>query len=537
MQGLLMSSWSRVWIVFSSMSRAPASQAATMFCAICVCGPAATPQGVSSSTPYSRRRSPGPGRGVKTASRGTPKTDPCRSSSVKAQSVSCSMERGRKRSDMGGSICIGRRVPGAGRLPRGRSVSYSRACRRAACSRALARTSSGSTRVGRPSSRTTSPSTTTRSGRMPGVKATCQASMGSYDQVTSSAWASGTSRQPLASQRPGRLRAGRDVHRALQHVGQPEGLEHVAADAVRAERHGVGEARRVGVADRVVEVGHGVVEDRAVQAGGRVGRCTQWASSQSSRVRPANRRGASRSPTPSQTWTCTPDAEVGCQPGRRLQGGVGAGEGGVDAHEAASPGAQEPLVLLQPAPRPIGPVTVGDAVGEPGAHPDLGAGLGDDVQAALDGVGRFVVVHDGGGAALQRLEGAEHGGPADHLQVQRAVQAPPDELQDLLEVAGRPRRGGHAAGQRRVQVVVRADESRGQGCHPHTSASLLPGLRRLGPWPPAHHGAPAARMAAPRRGSGPASAAPASHHRPARTWILHPFDACSRRPVRGDVRA
>ena len=91
-------------MVLSSMSRAPASQAVTMFWAICVCGPAATPQGVSSSTPYSRRRKGWSGRGVKTDARGTPKMEPRRSSSVKAQSVSCSIERGWKRSDMGCSV-------------------------------------------------------------------------------------------------------------------------------------------------------------------------------------------------------------------------------------------------------------------------------------------------------------------------------------------------------------------------------------------------------------------------------------------------
>ncbi len=51
MQGLLTSSSSSVWTVLSSIIRAPTSHAATMFWAIWVCGPAATPNGVSSCTP------------------------------------------------------------------------------------------------------------------------------------------------------------------------------------------------------------------------------------------------------------------------------------------------------------------------------------------------------------------------------------------------------------------------------------------------------------------------------------------------------
>ena len=94
MQGLLTSSSSSVWTVLSSISRAPTSQAVMMFWAICVWGPAATPNGVSISTPYSRRRNRWSGRGTKNADRGTLKSDPFCSSSVKAQSVSCSIEMG-----------------------------------------------------------------------------------------------------------------------------------------------------------------------------------------------------------------------------------------------------------------------------------------------------------------------------------------------------------------------------------------------------------------------------------------------------------
>ena len=71
-----------------------------MFWAIWVCGPAATPNGVSSSTPYSRRRNRWSARGTKNAERGTLNREPFRSSSVKVQSVSCSIEMGWNRSDI-----------------------------------------------------------------------------------------------------------------------------------------------------------------------------------------------------------------------------------------------------------------------------------------------------------------------------------------------------------------------------------------------------------------------------------------------------
>ena len=72
--------------------------------------------------------------------------------------------------------------------------------------------------------------------------------------------------------RPGGVRSAGHVHRALHDVGQPELLEDVAADPVRAERDRVREAGRVGVPDRVVQVGPRVVEDRAGQlvVGGQV---------------------------------------------------------------------------------------------------------------------------------------------------------------------------------------------------------------------------------------------------------------------------
>jgi len=105
----------------------------------------------------------------------------------------------------------------------------------------------------------------------------------------------------------------------------------------------------------------------------------------------------------------------------------------VYSHHAAAAGPQEPLVLGQAAAGAVGPVAVGDAVGahNPDAHG--GAGVGDDVEAAVDGVGTLVVVDDGGGPRFERFQGTERRRPPDHLEVEGGVETPPDLLQDLDE--------------------------------------------------------------------------------------------------------
>ena len=94
MQGLETSSSSRVWIVFSSMNREPVSHAATMFCAICECGPAATPNGVSSGCPYIAVLNASPAAGRKNSSWGIPKMLPRFSSSAKTHGATWLMLNG-----------------------------------------------------------------------------------------------------------------------------------------------------------------------------------------------------------------------------------------------------------------------------------------------------------------------------------------------------------------------------------------------------------------------------------------------------------
>ena len=67
------------------------------------------------------------------------------------------------------------------------------------------------------------------------------------------------------------------------------------------------------------------------------------------------------------------------------------------------------------------------------------------------------MVDERGRAREQRLHPADERGRAHALLVERAVEPPPDALEDLDEALGRLERVGHAAGERRVEMRVRAD--------------------------------------------------------------------------------
>ena len=159
------------------------------------------------------------------------------------------------------------------------------------------------------------------------------------------------------------------------------------------------------------------------------------------------------------------DTEVAGQTSCSVQRVVAARERSMHSHHSAATGAQEPLVLRQTAPGTLGAVTIGDAVGQVRAHANSGTRIGNDGQTAVDTRGRLVVIHDGGSAAHQRLGGAEHRRPADHLLVERDVEPPPHLLEDLAKLRRLPRRRRHAARQGRVEVVVAADHARGDGAH------------------------------------------------------------------------
>ena len=221
----------------------------------------------------------------------------------------------------------------------------------------------------------------------------------------------------------------------------------------------VRESSGPGVADRVVHVGAGVVDD-----GARTGR--------------GRRAGGRRGPATSRR-RCGPGAAARCRsrPRRRGRGRPHRGAPAISAAAAIvssvqvkaawrptmprPPAARNRSFSARPAAAPVGPVPVGDAVGAVDPHADLGAGVGDDRQRPLDRVGRLVVIDDRRAAPLERFERAELGRPLDRVGVERAVEPPPHQLEDLHEPGRGARRRRHAPGERGVEMVMGADQTRG----------------------------------------------------------------------------
>jgi hypothetical protein len=154
------------------------------------------------------------------------------------------------------------------------------------------------------------------------------------------------------------------------------------------------------------------------------------------------------------------------------QGVVGQRERRVRPHHAAreSRGPGEEAAVLGHAGRgAFGSVAVADLVAQDAADPEPGQGVGDDVERAVDGVRRGVVVDDGRGARAQGVEPAAQRGGTDGPLVERAVEAPPDPLEDLGEGHRWIQAVGHPPAQGRVQVVVGADvagQDQGPGAVP-----------------------------------------------------------------------
>ncbi len=81
------------------------------------------------------------------------------------------------------------------------------------------------------------------------------------------------------------------------------------------------------------------------------------------------------------------DTQVGRQPGYGFKGLVGARECSMHTHPAPTPGSYVPLVLGEAPTGPLGPVAVRHPVGAVDPHADLCAGLVDQAQRTIDGIG------------------------------------------------------------------------------------------------------------------------------------------------------
>ncbi len=209
-------------------------------------------------------------------------------------------------------------------------------------------------------------------------------------------------------------------------------------------------------------------------------------------------------------WTPTPRSAA--RPGHRVERLVAQREAGVGADQAPAAGLEEPFVLGQPGLGALGPVAVGDLVGAHDPHAHLGAGLGDDVERAVDGGRGGVVVDDGRGPRLQGLDRPQQRRPAHQLQVEGGVEPPPHLVEDLGEARRRLRRGRHAPGQGRVQVVVGADQA-GRGGR---RAAAVIGRR------PAQRASGRVDCHSPERSCRAAATAPGRGHQADLAHALHP---------------
>ena len=122
-----------------------------------------------------------------------------------------------------------------------------------------------------------------------------------------------------------------------------------------------------------------------------------------------------------------------------------------------SEGVDEPEVFDQTGHRLVVAVTVRDLVAQHCRKTGLVDDLGDRIEAAADGRGRGVMIKERGAAPTDAIGGAEQGGQPNRLRCQRAVEQPPEALEDLPEVFRRFGRR-ETAGKGRVEVVVEVDE-------------------------------------------------------------------------------
>ena len=212
----------------------------------------------------------------------------------------------------------------------------------------------------------------------------------------------------------------------------------------------------------------------------------------------ASRPAAPASTRSSATWMCTPTPRSAARPAAASSVASVQREGGVDADQPRPPARRNRSFSARPGLGAVGPVAVGDPVGAHDPHADLGARVGDHVEAALDGVGGLVVVDDRGACRTPAPPAAPS--MADHRDASRGRGRASSRHQTCSRISrksvGVRRRRRHAPGQRRVEVVVGADEARGRRAHPTgvVGASAAPSATRrrgrAGPRPPRPRSAP-----------------------------------------------
>src|SRR5581483_8967669 len=127
--------------------------------------------------------------------------------------------------------------------------------------------------------------------------------------------------------------------------------------------------------------------------------------------------------------------------------------------ELAAQGANKALVLAHPGLDHGGTVAVRNLVGQAGAQAGGGDRPGDDVQAAIDGVGTGMVIDHAGRAMPNRVHQEYLRAGGDIFGRQSPVQPPPELLQNLREVTRRLAGNRHTARERPIEMRVRAEKA------------------------------------------------------------------------------
>ena len=148
-----------------------------------------------------------------------------------------------------------------------------------------------------------------------------------------------------------------------------------------------------------------------------------------------------------------------------------------DAANAAALG-QTARGLLAPE------IALGRAVTKQRSHAELLTRRGEDGERSLDQMRRFMMIDERGGAGKKRARDIVHGGHAQRLGVESAVEPPPHPLEDLRESFRRRRGPRHAVARKpAVEMGVRANRAGGNlaiatGEHARRRRAATPRLSR-----------------------------------------------------------
>src|SRR5579862_4922163 len=121
---------------------------------------------------------------------------------------------------------------------------------------------------------------------------------------------------------------------------------------------------------------------------------------------------------------------------------------------------KEALVFFEALIAALHSVAVADFVAEHTAEPDIAHRFLNKIERAGDGIRRGMMIDERRRAESRRLDGADERAIIDRLLVERAIEFPPDALEEFGERFWLRARAGHSADKRRIQMRVRVDHAR-----------------------------------------------------------------------------